>query len=112
MVAAGIDDLGRAQVGMFRYPTPEGRWPSEIADRLEVTKQSVNDLLGDMERRGYLLRVPDATDRRASVVPVTAGGRRLAETVDHAAEAAERAIAYRLGPRHASPSCGAHGRRW
>jgi hypothetical protein len=48
VVAAGFDDLGRAHVGLFRYPTAEGLRPSELAERLQVSKQSVNDLLRDL----------------------------------------------------------------
>jgi DNA-binding MarR family transcriptional regulator len=99
VVVAGFEDIGRAHVAMFRYPTPEGRRPSEIADKLQITKQSVNDLLGDMEARGYLVRVPDPTDGRARVIRLTAKGRQLEKTVYHGAQAAELAIAELLGHR-------------
>ncbi len=77
VVAAGFDDLGRAHVGLFRYPTAEGLRPSELADRLQISKQSVNDLLRDLEARGYLVREPDPGDGRARVVRLTARGRAL-----------------------------------
>jgi DNA-binding MarR family transcriptional regulator len=98
-VAAGFDDLGRAHVAMFRYPTLDGLRPTELADQLQITKQSVNDLLGYMEERGYLTRVPDPTDGRARVVRLTPKGHRLEEVVYTAAGSAERAIAELLGAR-------------
>jgi len=99
VVAAGYDDLGRSQIAMFRYPTPDGLRPSQLADRLQITKQSVNDLLGEMEERGYLVRVPDPTDGRARVIRLTAKGRQLEAIVYDGAQSAERAIAELLGPR-------------
>lgn len=99
VVAAGFEDLGRFHVGMFRYPTPDGLRPTELADQLGITKQSVNNLLGDMEARGYLVRVPDPTDGRARVIRLTAMGRHLEDIVYEAARSAEETIAAQLGPR-------------
>ena len=99
VVAAGYEDLGRAHVGMFRYPTPDGLRPSEVADQLQITKQSVNDLLHDMEAGGYLVRAPHPTDGRARVIRLTAKGRRLEQTVYDAAGSCQEAIAELLGPR-------------
>ena len=99
VVAAGFDDLGRAHVGLFRFPTAEGNRPSEIADRLQVSKQSVNDLLRDLEARGYLVREPDPTDGRARVVRLTDRGRALEVAAYDGAEAAQQLIADRLGAK-------------
>jgi DNA-binding MarR family transcriptional regulator len=99
VVAAGYDDLGRAQVWMFRYPSADGLQPSELADLLQITKQSVNDLLHDMEARGYLVREPHPTDGRARVVRLTPKGQRLEQTAYDAAGSAQEAIAELLGPR-------------
>ncbi len=60
VVAAGYEDLNPAHVGLWRYPGLDGLRPSQLADRVGITKQSVNDLLGHLERHGYLLRVPDS----------------------------------------------------
>jgi DNA-binding MarR family transcriptional regulator len=98
VIDAGYHELGRAHVAMFRYPTLEGLRPTEIADQLQVTKQSVNDLLSYMEEHGYVVRVPDPTDGRARIVHLTAKGRRLEDVVYYAAGSAERAIAELLGP--------------
>lgn len=102
VIAAGYEDLGRFHVGMFRWPTADGVRPSELADRLQITKQSVNTLLGDMEERGYLKRVPDPIDGRARIVRLTAKGRKLETVTYNAAESAQRQIAELLGPRRFS----------
>ena len=99
VVAGGFDDLNAAHVGLWRYPGLDGLRPSQLADRVGITKQSVNDLLGHLERHGYLLRVADPADRRARVIRLTPRGRRLQETIYTAAGAAQLRIAEILGPR-------------
>ena len=99
VVAAGFDDLGRAQIGLFRYPTSDGLRPSELADRLQITKQSVNDLLRELEGRGYLVREADPTDGRARVVRLTKRGHALEDAAHAGAESAQAAIAGLLGER-------------
>jgi DNA-binding MarR family transcriptional regulator len=102
VVAAGYEDLGRSQVWMFRYPSADGLRPSELADLLQITKQSVNDLLGEMESRGYLTREAHPTDGRARVIRLTAKGRRLEKTIYESAGACHEAIGDLLGPRRFS----------
>ena len=99
VVAAGYDDLSAAHVGLWRYPGLEGVRPSQLADHVGVTKQSVNDLLGHLEEHGYLRRVPDPADGRARVLRLTPKGRRLEETIYAEARAAQQQIAEILGPR-------------
>jgi DNA-binding MarR family transcriptional regulator len=98
VVAAGYDDLNAAHVALWRYPGLEGQRPSQLADRVGITKQSVNDLLGHLERRGYLSRVPDVADGRARVIRLTARGRRLEQAIYLEAGSAELRIAETLGP--------------
>ncbi|HVA10448.1 MAG TPA: MarR family transcriptional regulator [Acidimicrobiales bacterium] len=99
VVAAGYDDLNAAHVELWRYPGLDGLRPGQLADHVGITKQSVNDLLGHLERQGYLARVPDSVDGRARVIRLTAKGRRLAETIYGEAGAAQLQIAEILGPR-------------
>lgn len=99
VVAAGFDDLSAAHVALWRYPGLEGVRPSQLADRVGITKQSVNDLLGHLDQQGYLLRAPDSVDGRARVIRLTAKGRRLEETVYAAAGASQLQIEGILGPR-------------
>jgi DNA-binding MarR family transcriptional regulator len=99
VVAAGYGDLTAAHVGLWRYPGLDGLRPSQLADRVGITKQSVNDLLGHLEQHGYLLRAPDSADGRARVIRLTSKGRRLQETIYAEAGAAQLRIAEILGPR-------------
>ena len=99
VVAAGFDDLNDAHVGLWRYPGLEGLRPSQLADQRGITKQSVNDLLGHLEQRGYLVREPDSADGRARVIRLTSKGRRLQQTIYAEAGEAQERIAEILGPR-------------
>jgi DNA-binding MarR family transcriptional regulator len=99
VAAAGYDDLNPAHVGLFRYPTLDRLRPTEVAKRMQITRQSVNDLLGDLEQRGYLTREPDPTDGRARIIRLTAKGRRLEHVINVQAREAELEIAEHLGPR-------------
>jgi DNA-binding MarR family transcriptional regulator len=105
VVAAGYTDLNPAHIWVFRYPGPDGIRPSALAVELQVTKQSVNDLMGDLERRGYLIREPDPTDGRARVVRLTRKGRRLEKAFADQARAAELRIAGTLGARRFGQLC-------
>jgi DNA-binding MarR family transcriptional regulator len=97
VVAAGFEDLNPAHVGIFRYPSPEGMRPSELADEMQITKQSVNDLLGHLEQRGYLVREPDPVDSRSRRIRLTDLGRELEDAVWSAAASAERTAATLIG---------------
>ena len=99
VVAAGYDDLNDAHVGLWRYPGLDGLRPSQLADHVGITKQSVNDLLAHLEAQGYLRRIPDPADGRARVIRLTPKGRRLEETIYAEARAAQQRIAEILGPR-------------
>jgi DNA-binding MarR family transcriptional regulator len=70
-----------------------------LPGKLEFTGQSVNDLLGHLEERGYLAGEPDPAGGRARVVRLTATGRRLEKTVSREARSAEGRIAGLPGPR-------------
>lgn len=99
VVAAGYDDLSAAHVGLWRFPGLEELRPSQVADRVGITKQSVNDLLGHLEQHGYILRVPDLADGRARVIRLTPKGRRLQQTIYAEAGAAQLRIEEILGSR-------------
>ena len=97
VVAAGYDDLNPAHVGLFRYPTLDGLRPTELAHQLQITKQSINDLLRHLEQSGYLVRKVDPADGRARIIRLTAQGRRLEKIINDQAKEAEYQIAEMLG---------------
>jgi len=97
VLAAGYDDLNPAHVAVFRNPSPDGMRPSELADEMQITKQSVNGLLGHLERQGYLVREPDPADSRSRRIHLTDLGRDVERVTWKAAARAERRAAELLG---------------
>jgi DNA-binding MarR family transcriptional regulator len=96
-VAAGYDDLNPAHAAVFRNPSVEGMRPGELADEMQITKQSVNELLGHLERRGYLVREPDPVDSRSRRIRLTDRGHELETVVERAAAGAEAKAAELIG---------------
>ena len=47
---------------------------SVLAQRAQITKQSMAELVAHLERHGYVERVADPSDRRAKLVRATARG--------------------------------------
>ena len=78
---AGYTDLSRANVFLLRWPPFDGLRPSEIATRNQLSRQAINDLLSDLEKGGYLERVPDPTDGRARIVRFTERGWDLTQVI-------------------------------
>src|SRR5690606_3631232 len=62
---AGYDDVNPAHVSLCRYPGLDGCRLTDVAQRMQITKQSGHELIGHLEERGYLAREPDPTNRRA-----------------------------------------------
>jgi DNA-binding MarR family transcriptional regulator len=97
VTAAGFTDLNPAHVAVFRNPTPDGMSPSELAEQLQITKQSVNELLGHLERHGYLVREPDPRNSRRRRIRLTDRGYEVQAVCHAAAWRAERTAADLLG---------------
>ena len=58
----------------------DGVRPGELAAHLRVAPRSVTDVVDALEERGLVAREPDPTDRRATVLALTASGRWLVKT--------------------------------
>jgi DNA-binding MarR family transcriptional regulator len=90
VIEAGYTDLSRADVFLLRWPPFDGLRPSEIATRTQLSRQAINDLLSDMEKGGYLQRVPDPTDGRARIVRFTQRGWDLTQVIREMSFTTER----------------------
>jgi DNA-binding MarR family transcriptional regulator len=74
MAEAGFDDLRPAHSVVFQHIKAEGSRLTDLAERAQITKQSMGYLVDYLEERGYLERRPDPTDRRAALVCLTERG--------------------------------------
>ncbi len=79
LLAAGFDDLTMAQARLAGRLAPQGSRLTELADQARVTKQTAGFLVDQMERHGYVRRVPDPTDGRARLVRLADRGLAAAE---------------------------------
>ena len=94
----GFDDLDAAHLNVFQYPGPQGTRPTELATRVRMSKQALNNLLRELERLGYLERRPDPEDRRSKRVALTDRGTSVVRVIREAVDEVETTWAQRLGP--------------
>jgi DNA-binding MarR family transcriptional regulator len=71
----GFEDQGRSDGYVLRALGARPMTTSELAERLEISKQGAAQIIEDMERRGYVERRPDPTDGRARLLHLTEHGR-------------------------------------
>ena len=70
---------------------------STLAERAEMTKQAMGELVTYLEERGYVDRIPDPNDRRAKLVRPTAKGREVYAVVRELVPELEQRLADTLG---------------
>jgi DNA-binding MarR family transcriptional regulator len=97
--ARGFDGLEAAHLNVFQYPGPEGARPSELAAELGMSKQALNYMLGELERLGYLERLPDPEDTRSKRIALTARGSAAVKTMLDAVRAVEHDWRRELGAK-------------
>jgi DNA-binding MarR family transcriptional regulator len=75
LAEAGHGEVRMAHGAVFQFLDDEGTHVSTLAQRAQMTKQSMAELVAHLERHGYVERIPDPGDRRAKLVRVTPLGR-------------------------------------
>ncbi len=98
LYARGYREIRPAHSALFAHLDPAGTRPSELARRAGMTKQSMGELIADLEAKGYAERREDPSDRRAKVVVLTEAGVRLDREAGRAIAEIERSYRRRLGP--------------
>jgi DNA-binding MarR family transcriptional regulator len=88
LTAAGYVDLRPAHLTVFQHLDAAGSRLTDLAARAAMTKQSTGALVDDLERGGYVARIPDPADGRARIVRRTERG----WTVEQVARASVRAF--------------------
>jgi DNA-binding MarR family transcriptional regulator len=85
--ADGHTGLQAAHHALFENIDPRGTRLTDLATRADMTHQSMSELVANLERRGWVERRTDPTDRRARLVCLTPEGRRLVRRgIEHIAE--------------------------
>jgi DNA-binding MarR family transcriptional regulator len=73
----GHGDVRAAHGAVFQHLDETGTTVSVLAERAQITKQAMAELVLHLETRGYVTREPDPHDRRAKLVMPTARGREV-----------------------------------
>jgi DNA-binding MarR family transcriptional regulator len=74
-----VSAAGGLVLGVLRDRGPMA--PSEIGDRLIVTRATVTGLVDSLERRGFVSRSGHPTDRRSVVIELTPAGLAVVQAV-------------------------------
>ena len=74
LAEAGFE-ITLAQARLLQRVAEEGSRLTDLAAQAQVTKQTAGELVDQLQRRGYVERVPDPSDGRARLVRLGARGR-------------------------------------
>jgi DNA-binding MarR family transcriptional regulator len=81
MAEVGFDDVREGHGCVFGFIDLErGSRLTDLAERSGLTKQAVGEAVAELERKGYLERVPDPEDGRAKIIRLTPRGVEAART--------------------------------
>lgn len=94
---AGFDDLRPVHRLILRDMLVSRLRPSELGDRLGISKQAANDLVRELETKGYITLEPDPEDGRAKRIVATNRGVRASETAQEGSQAIGRRWAQLVG---------------
>lgn len=95
--ANGHDELTVAHINLTRNLDETGTRLTELAQRASMTKQSMSELVDQVEQTGIIEKKPDPTDGRAKLVCFTAKGFRWLEAFHDSLEIAENEMRETLG---------------
>jgi DNA-binding MarR family transcriptional regulator len=97
MAEAGYGEFTLSQMSVTRNLDVGGTRATEIARRADITKQSVGELIGQLEQLGLIERIPDPDDKRARIVHFTPAGLAWLEAFEIAVKQAEHEMREELG---------------
>ena len=94
----GDTRLRLAHTQLFPHITFEGIRLTEVAKRLEVTKQAISPLVDELVDAGMVERIADPVDQRAKLIRWTRAGRRALQHGLGVLARLERELAPAVGP--------------
>ena len=93
----GHPDVRPPHGNVFQFLDDTGTRVSVLAQRAQITKQSMAELVAHLEQHGYVERVPDPSDRRAKLVRATLRGKQVYAIAREFVAELEREWTERLG---------------
>jgi DNA-binding MarR family transcriptional regulator len=94
---AGWPEITRAHSLVFAHLDLGGTRPSELARRIGITRQAVNQTLGELVALGLVALVPDPASRRSKLVVLTPVGKITVESAQAVFQQLEDELATRIG---------------
>jgi DNA-binding MarR family transcriptional regulator len=95
--SAGHEQIRHKHGSVFANLDRDGTRPSVLAERAGMTRAAMGELVDELERFGYVERVPDPADRRAKLVLGTARATEVIATVVDVNDKLERRFKRQLG---------------
>jgi DNA-binding MarR family transcriptional regulator len=102
LAAAGYDDITPAQARVFQRIGPDGIRLTDLAEQAQITKQSAGFLVDQLERAGYVERVPDPADARARLIRIAERGAKAIPLAAQVVSDVEAEWTAHLGARRAT----------
>src|SRR5579859_7343846 len=81
LIERGFTDYRQTNRPIFIWCKPGGSRLTELAKRAGITKQSMGEMVDSLEQRGYVERIPDPTDARATLIRRTQRGWELTQLI-------------------------------
>jgi DNA-binding MarR family transcriptional regulator len=75
--ARGWPEVRPSHGCVFGGMRPEGVRLTDLAEQSRITKQSVGEIVTDLEALGWVERIPDPADKRAKLVRLTKQGQEV-----------------------------------
>lgn len=97
MDEAGYSGFSLSHIAITRNLDIEGTRATELAKRAGITKQSVGELITQLEAGGIVARKPDPTDKRSRIVFFTPSGLKWLNAFGTALQQAEAEMEKELG---------------
>ena len=95
---AGYDDFRIAHMNVFAWLPDSGARIGELARQVQLSKQTMTELVSHLEQRGYVSRTRDPTDGRAWIIRFTERGAAIDQVARRAMLQTEREWGAALGP--------------
>jgi DNA-binding MarR family transcriptional regulator len=97
LAEAGWPEITRAHSLVFAHLDLEGTRPSELARRIGISRQAVNQTLGELVELGLVEILPDPASRRSKLVVLTPVGKATVGSAHAVFSELEDALAERIG---------------
>ncbi len=106
ILQAGHPELQISHQAVFLHLGLVGARLTKLAERASLSKQSMGQIINELEELGYVERIPDPLDRRAKIVQFTKKGRSFIQSSVTVGQTVEKRYAKLMGEKKMQRLCG------